>query len=105
MTELNEGDGNPTLHYFEVVRNHTGAVGFFNLASTYKAACAKKDPELLPPPFGLTAQVPKDTKLQFAIVICSDGSHTILKHLCFPEKVKPIFLRRLCMPSPTKRNT
>ena len=102
MTELNEADGNPTVHYFEVVRNHAGDVDFFNLASAYKAACAKKDLQLLPPPFGLKAHVPRDTKLQFVILTCNDGSLTILKHLCFPEKVKPSFLRTLLHGEPHK---
>ena len=77
-------------------------INFFNLASAYNTACAKKDLQLLPSPFGLEGHAPKDTKLQCTILTCTDGSQTILKHLCFPEKVKPSFPRTLRHGEPHK---
>ena len=77
---------NPTVHIFDVVTGYQSAIDFHELGRLYKEAIEKKDLQLLPPPFGLKAQVPSNVQLQMVLLKDADGHHAILKHLAFPDK-------------------
>lgn len=99
MTEL-EQDGNPGVHFFDVIAGHPGDLDYFAISAFYKLACERKDLQLLPEPFGLKDKVPKETTMQMVLLKQADGKITILKRLSFPEKLKPLMLRKLIFGNP-----
>ena len=90
-----EMSANPTVHAFDVIMGYQHEIDFHSLGRQCKEACDKKDLQLLPPPFGLKGQVPMNVQLQMVILKDQDGNHAIIKHLAFPDKVKPAFLKGL----------
>ena len=93
---------NPTVHIFDVVTGYQSAIDFHELGRLYKEAIEKKDLQLLPPPFGLKAQVPSNVQLQMVLLKDADGHQAILKHLAFPDKVKPSFLKGVVFGTPQR---
>ena len=88
LSEL-DMEGYPGVHFFGVILEHPVGMDFFALSSAYRLACEKKDLELLPVPFGMKEKCPKEATIQMVLVKQPDGSHTIVKHMSFPEKLKP----------------
>ena len=88
MSEL-EGDGNPGVHFFDIIADHPGDLDFFALRTAYKEACGKKDLQLLPEPCGFKDKVPQDTVTQMVllkqpddkiIVVIPDGDLGVHRH-------------------------
>ena len=92
---LMENVDNPGVHYFDVIGDHPGDIDYFALSSAYKLACEKKDLQFLPAPFGLRGTCPKETTIQIVILTRPDGHVSILKHLSFPDKLKPALIKKL----------
>ena len=67
MSEL-DTEGNPGVHFFDVIPDHPGEIHFFALSSAYKLTCEKKDLELLPVPFGMKEKCPKETTIQMVLL-------------------------------------
>lgn len=92
---LIEHDGNPAVHYIDIITRHSMDISFDDLALQYKNAIMHKDLDLLRRPFGPKVAVPKDTKLQFVILDSVDGTVTVFKHYIFPKKCKPSFVKNI----------
>ena len=92
---LMENVDNPGVHYFDVIGDLPGDIDYFALSSAYNLACEKKDLQFLPAPFGLRGTCPKETTIQIVILTRPDGHVSILKHLSFPDKLKPALIKKL----------
>ena len=104
MTDVDEHDGNPAVHYIDVITGHSMEISLDDLALQYKNAIVNKDLDLLRHPFGPKVAVPKETKLQLVILDSAGGTVTVFKHYIFPHKCKPSFVKniifgRLCRPN------
>ena len=64
MTDVDEHDGNPAVHYIDVITSHSMEISLDDLALQYKNAIVNKDLDLLRHPFGPKVAVSKETKLQ-----------------------------------------
>ena len=95
-------EGNPGVHFFDVIADHPEDLDFFNLSTSYKNACEKKDLQLLPEPVGLKDKVPKETTIQMVLLKQADGKLTIVKHLAFSEKMKALMFKKLAFGLPFK---
>ena len=93
MAEAGGVEANPGVHWLELVTRHPLDFNFDDLSTCYKQAITQGDLRLLPAPFGVKTEVPRDTKLQMVIREESDGTCTFLKHFIFPQKCKANFLK------------
>lgn len=85
----------PLVHFYDVIMKHEADIDWTELGRAYKDACTKHDLQLLPPPFGLKTQVPGNVQMQIVIIKDDEGHHSILKHISFPDKVKPVLVKSL----------
>lgn len=105
MTDMEGMDSNPTVHFIEVLTSHHLDTSFADLEVKYKNAIkVNKGLQLLPPPFGLRGKAPADCKIQIVIQEDSGGTHTIFKHLIFPQKCKTSVVRSLVFGHLSKPN-
>lgn len=86
---------NPMVHFFDIIGGHANEIDFHSLGRKYKEAIEKQDLQILPEPFGLKQQVANNVQMQMVILKDAEGQHTILKHVAFPDKVKPNLVRDL----------
>ena len=63
MTDVQDHDSNPAVHYIEVIGNHSMNISIADLAVQYKNAVMHQDLDLLHRPFGPKASVPSSLSL------------------------------------------
>lgn len=92
----------PMVHFYDVITGYSDPIDWVSLGKAYKDACEKHDLQLLPQPFGLKKQVSGNVQLQMVILKDAAGNHAILKHLAFPDKIKPSMVKQLVFGDPRR---
>lgn len=92
----------PMVHFYDVITGYSDPIDWVSLGKAYKDACEKHDLQLLPQPFGLKKQVSGNVQLQMVILKDAGGNHAILKHLAFPDKIKPSMVKQLVFGDPRR---